>query len=142
MSNSELSVKVRCRGLLDHLLNCFNQRINKEMVFGEVPVGTVFHEFGQQLLVSLAGEDNHGNFAVYFPDLLQCFKTVQPVAVPVSKNVIEHNEAGILVKVFETLLPGLITDHMIILPALKCVLQQVQDHSIIVNEKYQSAHKE
>jgi hypothetical protein len=56
--------------------------------------------------------------------------------------VIQDNEAGILMEVFEAFLSGFITDNMIVLPALECILQQIQDHFIIIDEENKSAHEE
>ncbi len=55
--------------------------------------------------------------------------------------MIKHNQAWLFVKVFEALLARQIAYNLIILPALKCIFQQIQDHFVIINEKNQFTHR-
>jgi hypothetical protein len=55
--------------------------------------------------------------------------------------MVQNDQAGVLMEILKAFFTRFITDHMIILPVLKCILQQIQDHLIIINEENKSAHE-
>jgi len=61
---------------VDHLLNGFDKRVNEKIVLGQVPVCTVFHEFAQEAIISLTGQNDYWNLLVDFPDLLKGIQTI------------------------------------------------------------------
>lgn len=140
MTDSGLTGSLNTCGLLDHLLDRLDQRINEKMVLGKIAISPVLHEFREQLLIPLACEDHYRNFAVDLPDLLQCLKTRQLVAVLIGQNVIENNEPWVLIQVLKAFLTGFVTNHMIVLPALKSILKQIENHFIIIDEEDQFTH--
>ncbi len=53
----------------------------------------------------------------------------------------KYNKIGVLIKVFQALFPCLIANHIIILPALKSIFQQVKNHFIVINEENKFTHR-
>ncbi len=132
--------KEYANGSEDHLPDGFNQGVNKKVIFGEVPVCPVFHKFGQQVIVPLSGKNDNGDLLVHFPDFLQGFQTIKLVLPHTGKHMVQYNKSGILIKVLQALLSGLETDHLVIMPALKGIFQQVQNYLVVVNEENRPGH--
>jgi len=124
----------------EHLLNGLHERVNKKMVLGQVSVCSVLHKFGKQGIISLSGQNYYGNLFVYFPDLPECVQAIEIVLARPGKNMIQNDESWVQMKIFQALLPGLITDHLIVMPALKSKLHQVQYHFVIIYKENWPAH--
>jgi len=133
--------EIKKQGSVNHLLNGFNEGVNEIIIFGQVPVSPIFHEFRKQHIIALSGENYHWNIRVGFSDLFQGIQSIESVFTYTFQNVVQNNQVGFPVQVFQALLPRLVTDYIIIMPALKCVLQQIQDYFVIVNKKNQPAHR-
>lgn len=127
--------------LINYFLDRLNQRINKKIVFCQIPVGSLLHKFGQEGIITLSGENNNRHIFVHFPDFPQGIQAIQGAVACSGKDMIKDNEPGTPMQVFKAFFPGLKSNYMIILPALKCVFQQVQNHLVIVNEEDQFTHR-
>ncbi len=125
----------------EHLLNGFHERVDEKMVLGQVSVCSVLHEFGKQGIISLSGQNYYGNLLIHFPDLLKCVQAIEFVLARSGKNMIQNDESRVQMKILQTLLPGMITDHLIVMPALKGKFHQIQYHFVIIDKENRLAHE-